>query len=64
MKKYILICIAFVSFIAMAQEKKTAWDYPVKPGMKEWSQFESLDKMYESCQIPASVLKQLDTHAR
>lgn len=44
-------------------DKKTVWDYPVKPGMKEWSQFESLDGMYKSCQIPELVLEQLDTES-
>jgi hypothetical protein len=61
MKRYILICIAFISFAAMAQEKKVTWDYPVKPGIKEWSQFESMEEMYKSCQIPETILKEIDT---
>jgi hypothetical protein len=36
MKRYILICIALISFAAMAQEEKTTWDYPVNPQSKEW----------------------------
>jgi hypothetical protein len=63
MKRYILVCIALISFAAMAQEKKITWDYPVKPGMKEWSQFKSMEEMYKSCQIPETILRKLDTEA-
>jgi len=38
-----------------------AWDYPVRPGMEAWNQFKTVDDMFEACQIPNDILKQLDT---
>ena len=43
--------------------KKLTWDYPVKPGMEEWSKFETIDAMYQACQIPDEILKKLDTES-
>jgi hypothetical protein len=51
------------SFALNAQEKKLTWDYPVKPGMEEWSQFKSINEMYEACQVPDNILKQIDTES-
>lgn len=42
-------------------EKKVEWDFPTKPGMERWSQFKSMDEMYDACQIPDDILKKLDT---
>jgi hypothetical protein len=61
MKRYILVCIVFISFAAMAQEKKITWDYPVKPDMEEWNRFKSVEDMYQACQIPDKILQQMDT---
>jgi hypothetical protein len=61
MKRHILICIAFLSFAAMAQEEKTAWDYPVKPGSEEWAAFTSGQQMLDACQIPQKILQTLNT---
>lgn len=38
-----------------------AWDYPIKPGTNEWNNFKSVDDMYRACQIPDSVLANIDT---
>jgi hypothetical protein len=46
MKRYILVCIIFISFAAMAQEKKVTWDYPVKPDMEEWKKCNSPEEIY------------------
>jgi len=63
MKAKLLFSISiFLSFVVYAQEKPV-WDYPVKPGTEEWNQFESVDEMYQACQIPDNVLKQLDTES-
>lgn len=45
----------------LGSEKKVIWDYPVKPGMKEWSHFESNEEMVRACQIPERVLPLLST---
>jgi hypothetical protein len=56
-----LILLLFVASTVSAQEKKVAWDYPVKPGMKEWLVFKSTEEMYKAVSIPENVLKKLDT---
>jgi hypothetical protein len=61
MKRYILICIAVVSFTAMAQEKKTVWDYPVKPGSQEWKNLKSVEEQFEAYNIPAGIIKSIST---
>jgi hypothetical protein len=64
MKKiYIIASFVFISLAMMAQGKKVTWDYPVKPGMEEWSQFKSMDETYKSCQIPDEIIKKLDTES-
>ena len=40
---------------------KLPWDYPVKPGMDEWKQFQSHKEMTEACQIPKNILSILTT---
>ncbi|MCL2651618.1 MAG: hypothetical protein FWD60_11430 [Candidatus Azobacteroides sp.] len=63
MKKIFIICLILIPFAIIAQEKTLLWDYPVKPGMEKWSQFKSMDEMYQSCQIPDAILKRLDTES-
>jgi carbonic anhydrase len=62
--KNLLIIFGFfiVSFAAMAQEKKVAWDYPVKPGSEEWAAFTTGLQMQKVCQIPENILEQLSTN--
>ena len=38
-----------------------AWDYPVKPGMKEWEQLRSYEEKVRACQIPEKILSSLST---
>jgi len=63
MKNLFIICLIFLPFAMNAQGRKISWDYPVKPGMEEWSQFKSMEEMYKACQIPDSILKRLDTES-
>lgn len=37
------------------------WDYPVKPGSKEWKKLDSYSERLDKCQIPEEVLPHLDT---
>jgi hypothetical protein len=37
------------------------WDYPVKPGTKEWLAFETTQQCREACQIPQEILSALST---
>ena len=41
--------------------KPGLWDYPVKPGMEEWGQLNSLEKKVNACQIPEELLSSLST---
>ncbi len=38
-----------------------AYDFPIKPGTKEWKALSSHDKMVEACQIPENILKKMST---
>ena len=40
---------------------KLLWDYPAKPGMNEWKQFNSNEEMVKACQIPEKILSSLST---
>ncbi len=40
-----------------------AYQYPIVPGMPEWSQFNSLDEMIEACKIPKDILRNMSTDA-
>jgi hypothetical protein len=40
-----------------------SYNYPVYPGMEEWSQFETVQEMIDACQVPVEVLKKLSTQA-
>jgi hypothetical protein len=61
MKQIVFIFIAFVSFAAMAQETKVVWDYPAKPGTKEWVELGTVKQRLEACQIPQEILSALST---
>jgi len=61
MKTKFLIFLTVFSIAAMAQENKLVWDYPVKPGSKEWAAFNSGQEMVDACQIPEKVLSKLTT---
>lgn len=52
------LCMVFSS---VAQPKIASWNYPVKPGDKEWALFKSGKEMENACQIPESVLKTIST---
>ena len=63
-KSFLVIMFCMVACVVNAQTAiKKTWDYPVKPGMDKWNQFKSMEEMYQACQIPDNVLKQLDTES-
>jgi hypothetical protein len=63
MKKVFLICLACVSLVSMAQEKKVVWDYPIKPETKEWKDCNSPEEIYKALMVPEKVLKNMDTES-
>jgi hypothetical protein len=60
-KTSLFILVLFLASIAFAQEKEIVWDYPVKPGSKEWLNFKSTEEMYKAISISEDVLEKLDT---
>jgi carbonic anhydrase len=61
MKAILIFVFPFLFFAAISAQEKTAWDYPVKPGMKEWAAFETGEQMFNACQIPVNILEKLTT---
>jgi len=57
------VLLVLIHISAIGQEKEFTWDYPVKPGAEEWRQFKSMKEMYQACQIPDNIMKQLDTES-
>ncbi|MDR3339416.1 MAG: hypothetical protein LBT25_04855 [Candidatus Symbiothrix sp.] len=60
-KILLLAVLSWFTLTATAQEKKVTWDYPVKPGMKEWKKLDSNEEMVTTCQIPEKILSFLST---
>ncbi|GHV08092.1 hypothetical protein FACS1894160_1790 [Bacteroidia bacterium] len=67
MKNKILLFIYFFIFTHLSfgqitvDEKTLEWDYPVKPGAKEWAKFETGQQMSKACQIPLEILNAIST---
>jgi hypothetical protein len=45
----------------MSQEKKTVWDYPVKPGTEQWKKLENNAQKVAVCQMPEDILSDIST---
>jgi hypothetical protein len=41
--------------------RKITWDYPVKPGTKEWKSLKSAEEQFEAYNIPAGIIKNIST---
>lgn len=39
------------------------YDYPIKPGTPEWADLKSGQEMYDVCQLPEDILKNISTEA-
>ena len=60
--KNILYAVLFAVFcFGSTSLSAQTWDYPVKPGQKEWEQFTTHSEMVQACQIPNDVLKRIST---
>jgi len=56
----ILLCVFYIIY-ANAQAEKM-WDYPIKPGTKEWLKLEDNDSKVKACQIPEKILATISTN--
>jgi len=60
MKKIILLLLFAIPIVSFAQNQKTTWDYPVKPGSEEWRHSPYVEKIQKN-QPPASMINQMAT---
>ncbi len=60
MKKIIILLLFVIPILSFAQEKVT-WDYPVKPGTKEWENFNSYQERINAYNIPEDLIKTIST---
>ena len=56
-----IIVVALFAVSLIAQQRSMPYDYPVKPGTKEWKVFTSRDQKQEACQIPLPLLSLMST---
>ena len=63
MNKCILWSISLLALISadICAQNKQAWDYPIKPGSKQWIAYSSYKERLEACQIPEKILKDMTT---
>ncbi|MDR0605833.1 MAG: hypothetical protein LBG80_16185 [Bacteroidales bacterium] len=40
-----------------------SYNYPVYPGMPEWSEFQTMEEMIAACQVPENILNEMSTQA-
>jgi len=59
--KLLMILILFVPIIAFTQAEKPKWDYPVKPGSKEWLKIADFEKRLALLNIPEDILQKIST---
>lgn len=61
MKKIILLLLFAIPIISFAQNQKATWDYPVKPGSKEWLKVDDYSKRLQLLNVPEDILLKLNT---
>jgi len=63
MKKLLLLFGCFISVLTAAQEIDKPYDFPVKPGTKQWAELTTSKQMDEVCVIPDYLLDAISTKA-
>lgn len=63
MKKVLIICCCLFSIIATAQVIDNPFDFPVRPGTKEWSNLKTEKNRFDAMQIPDDILIRMSTSA-
>ncbi len=61
LKKTILLSFIFVINLQMINAQSKVYDYPIKPGTKEWAELKTGKEMVEVCQIPENILNKIPT---
>lgn len=60
-RKIIFFFVVFMNAIFVFSQGAKQWDYPVKPGMEKWREFQSNEEMVAACQIPEAIISSLST---
>ena len=61
MKKILILsCVLAYGWIVQAQQT-SEWNYPILPGTEEWKTLGCKSERVKACQIPESILHQIDT---
>ena len=63
MKKFLFICSCLFAIITSAQQVNEPFNFPIKPGSKEWPNFKTDDERFKATQIPDSILSNMSTYA-
>lgn len=61
MKKLIIFLLIILPVFSFAQNEKTSWDFPIKPGSKEWLAIPEFEKRLALLDIPANILQRIST---
>ncbi len=60
MKKILLLPFLILS-LTFTYGQETTWNYPIKPGTKEWGSLENNTEKINVCQIPIEILHSINT---
>jgi len=63
MRTRILSLFILISIGLNSQNKDVSYDFPIKPGMKEWKSLKNRKEMLDTCQIPNAILKTMSSDA-
>ncbi len=61
MRIYFIFIFLFCSSIVIAQSIDSVYNFPIRPGTKEWGSLNSEDERFNSLQIPNNLLKKMST---
>lgn len=61
LKTIIIVCITILCSSTIYGQNTTRWDYPVKPGTREWKQIKTVEDRISACQIPEDRIKSIST---
>lgn len=61
MRKIIFLLLLIFPTILFAQQNEVTWDYPVKPGTKEWNNLKTYKERLDAYNIPVDILKTITT---
>jgi hypothetical protein len=61
MRTICLFLFSLLFYTGFAQDPQPVWDFPIKPGNNKWKALKSHKEMVDICQIPSSIINNLNT---